>query len=376
MGREIHKKIIIGVDEIMNVKSEIKILLENPVLIYGAGKASFRLILNLKALNANIIGLAVSDISDKKIMSFDEYFDGYKVRQAKEYEAYKDSAVVLIATSGKFHDEIKSNCLRLGFKKIVLYTPELIKELSLITHKNLFAKNNLPLDTEIISLGNGKYLNPFSDLFPQKFGILDQWEDICSTVLGDTSMSFEGAYEYDKVKISSGDIVLDIGAAIGNVSVYAASKGAIVYAFEPSPENYPFIKRHSELNAQKIHLEPYAVSNECGMVKFFVNSDCDTASALAGFTNEKSCEEIAVAQITVDEFVKENKLAKVDYIHCNIMGAEHLMLQGAQETLRTFAPKLAICAYYNNRKILSDLILKANPRYNIIHKWGKIYAYV
>lgn len=153
-----------------NVVADIKSLLENPLLIYGAGKGAFRLIINLKELNADIIGLVVSDISDSRTLGF----DGFKVQTPDAYKEYKDSAVVLIATSPKYHDEIKANCMRLGFKNTVLYTNDLIKELSLMSHKRLFIRNNLPLDTEIISIGNGKYLNPFSELFPQKFGIIDQ----------------------------------------------------------------------------------------------------------------------------------------------------------------------------------------------------------
>lgn len=356
-----------------NVVADIKSLLENPLLIYGAGKGAFRLIINLKELNADIIGLVVSDISDSRTLGF----DGFKVQTPDAYKEYKDSAVVLIATSPKYHDEIKANCMRLGFKNTVLYTNDLIKELSLMSHKRLFIRNNLPMDTEIISIGDGKYLNPFSELFPQKFGIIDQWEDICSTALGDMSMSYEGPYEYGPVKISDSDVVLDIGASIGYVSVYAVSKGAEAYAFEPSPENHTLIKRHSKLNGNRIHLRPYAISDECGQVNFRVSPLCNAGSSLDGC--EKGSRELIIAsQITVDEFVKKEKLKKVDYIHVNIMGAERLMLQGAQDSLRKFAPKIVICSYYDSTDglVLPELILKANPNYKILHNRGKIYAYV
>lgn len=356
-----------------NVAADIKLLLENPLLIYGAGKGAFRLIINLKELNADIIGLAVSDISDSRTLGF----DGFEVQTPDAFEEFKNSAVVLIATSPKYQDEIKENCMRLGFKKTVLYTNDLIKELSLMSHKRLFIRNNLPFDTEVISIGGGKYLNPFSKLFPEKFGIMDQWEDICSTALGDMSMSHEGAYEYGPVKISDGDVVLDIGASIGYVSVYAVSKGAESYAFEPSPENHSLIKYHSRLNGNRIHLKPYAVSNECGSVEFGISSLCSTGSSLDGCAKEARTP-ITVSQITVDEFVKNEDLKKVDYIHANIVGAERLMLQGAQDTLRNFAPKIVICSYceHDDRIILPELILKANPNYKILHNRGKIYAYV
>lgn len=356
-----------------NVQENLKTLLENPVLVYGAGRGAFRIILSLKALNADIIGLAVSDVTDKRTFGF----KGYQVQTPEAYISYKDTAVVLIATSEKYHDEIKENCLRLGFKKIITHSIELIELASDISHKKLFEKHSLPFDNEVITVGKGKYLNPYSDIFPNKFGIVDQWEDICSTAFGDMSMSFEGPYEYGQVKIADGDIALDIGASIGYVSVYAASKGADVYAFEPSSENHSLIKRHSELNGNKICLEPYAVSDECGTAELWSNSNGDAGSSLD--TNiGGGRRSVTVSKITVDEFIRRKNLEKVDYIHVNIMGSERYMLQGAQETLRKFTPKIVMCTHQKNddKKVLAEMILAANPDYKIEYKCNKLYAYV
>ena len=54
------------------------------------------------------------------------------------------------------------------------------------------------------------------------------------------------------------------------------------------------------------------------------------------------------------------------------------MLAGAQETLRRFAPKLAICTYHlpDDKEVLEGLIKQANPDYIVTHRWKKLYAYV
>ena len=71
-------------------------------------------------------------------------------------------------------------------------------------------------------------------------------------------------------------------------------------------------------------------------------------------------------------------LERVDFIKADIEGAERLMLKGAQETLRRFAPKLSICTYHlpDDKEVLEALIKQANPHYVIEHRWQKLYAHV
>jgi len=46
--------------------------------------------------------------------------------------------------------------------------------------------------------------------------------------------------------------------------------------------------------------------------------------------------------------------------------------------LKTYAPKLAICTYHllDDKEVLTNLILKANPNYKIEYAWKKLYAWV
>ena len=76
----------------------------------------------------------------------------------------------------------------------------------------------------------------------------------------------------------------------------------------------------------------------------------------------------------LDYFVKQNNLPRVNFIK----GSELDMLAGAQETLKNFAPKLAICTYHlkDEPEVLEALIKKANPAYNVAQKEMKLYASV
>jgi hypothetical protein len=62
----------------------------------------------------------------------------------------------------------------------------------------------------------------------------------------------EGPYGYRDgdidVTVKPGDVVIDAGAWIGDFSAYAASKGALSYAFEPTPALLKPLSKTAELN--------------------------------------------------------------------------------------------------------------------------------
>ena len=66
-----------------------------------------------------------------------------------------------------------------------------------------------------------------------------------------------------------------------------------------------------------------------------------------------------VTTLSIDDFVKEEKLPKVDVIKMDIEGAELDALRGAEETIRTFKPRLAISVYHKPKDIV-DIPLYLN----------------
>ena len=81
---------------------------------------------------------------------------------------------------------------------------------------------------------------------------------------------------------------------------------------------------------------------------------------------------------TIDQFVSENQIRKVDFIKADIEGTERYMLKGATETLRRFAPKLAICTYHlkDDPLVLDSIIKEANPAYTVMHTRHQLFASV
>jgi FkbM family methyltransferase len=184
----------------------------------------------------------------------------------------------------------------------------------------------------------------------------------------------EGAYSYKKnnfdVTVKKNDIVIDAGAWIGDFSAYASKKGAFVYAFEPCKETISYLKITKELNGN-IEIVPFGLG-ETKSIALLSHNEFSSANQIT--TDKDNSEKIDIT--TIDDFVSELKLEKVDFLKADIEGFERYMLMGAKETLKRFGPKLAICTYHlpDDPEVLSKIILDSNPNYTIIQKKKKLYA--
>jgi len=186
----------------------------------------------------------------------------------------------------------------------------------------------------------------------------------------------EGPYLYNKVSLNPRDVVVDAGANFGMFSALASSKQCTVYSFEPVKNiRDRYLNKTAAINSN-INIIPLALSNIKGTTTIEVtNGNLGGSSIVLQRTN--STKEI-IDTISLDEWVKQNNISRVDFIKADIEGAERLMLEGAQYVLKTYAPKLAICTYhlFDDKEVLTKLILKANPKYKIEYRWKKLYASV
>jgi len=191
----------------------------------------------------------------------------------------------------------------------------------------------------------------------------------------------EGPYGYKDgvfdVTIKTNDIVIDAGAWIGDFSAYAASKDAITYAFEPVEEIFQILCKTADLNKGKIcPVKKGLGNNECEVNIFTSKENSASNSFVIKEKNTISEEKISIT--TLDKFVVEAQLARVDFIKADIEGAEREMLKGAEDILKTFAPKLAICTYHlpDDPDVLEKIILEANPNYKVVQLRHKLFAAV
>lgn len=193
---------------------------------------------------------------------------------------------------------------------------------------------------------------------------------------------WEGPYGYTgdgvDVRVHPGDAVIDAGAWIGDFSAYAAAVGATAYAFEPTPDLFALLGRTAALNTPgAIVPVQMGLGDSEGELTFYVAADARHSEGNR-FIPSPKLEPITARITTLDAFVRERGLERVDFIKADIEGFERNMLVGARETLRRFAPRLALCTYHlpDDPQVMERLILDANPDYKIVHLGKKLFAQV
>ncbi|MDR1650077.1 MAG: FkbM family methyltransferase, partial [Synergistaceae bacterium] len=166
----------------------------------------------------------------------------------------------------------------------------------------------------------------------------------------------------------------DAGSWIGDFAAYASVKGAVTYAFEPAGPTFEYLLKTAELN-KNIYPVKKGLGDRKTSVAFH-GQDCGMGNRIVSEPIDPTDQVIETT--TLDAFVEENGLERVDFIKSDIEGYERHMLKGARETLRRFAPKLAICTYHlpDDPEVLAALIKEANPAYRIAQKSKKLFASV
>jgi FkbM family methyltransferase len=147
--------------------------------------------------------------------------------------------------------------------------------------------------------------------------------------------------------LQPGMIFFDVGAYRGIFSLLAAKKlssqGRVV-AFEPSPRERRHFGMHIRMNGLKnIRVEPCAVSSASGTLEFFtVTSGHMTMNSLRRPPTECAVRKVTVDAISLDRYLAEHKIARIDVMKIDVEGGEMEAFRGASELLNAIRPIL-IC---------------------------------
>jgi FkbM family methyltransferase len=171
------------------------------------------------------------------------------------------------------------------------------------------------------------------------------------------------------LKPSKDNVVIDVGAHYGFYTLYASrlvGANGLIIALEPASENYKRLTANLELNKIK-NVKAFNI----GLADF-------EGKAKLYLSKRDGCEHSIIIQMsedfeyvpvkTLDNFVCDLRLTKINLIKLDTEGAELRILMGAISTIQKHKPKLTIAAYHSpteSKEIIKWLTEKA-PFYCIL----------
>ncbi|MBS4066033.1 MAG: FkbM family methyltransferase [Chitinophagaceae bacterium] len=153
-------------------------------------------------------------------------------------------------------------------------------------------------------------------------------------------------YEKDDSKmlfklIKDGDTIFDIGANIGWYSNHLAKKfpNSVIFSFEPIPETFNQIRANTELNgAMNIKLNNLALSSKKEKLIFYYSPTVTGASSSQNITENQNMTRLELEADSIDNFITTNSIPKLDFVKCDVEGAEYFVYQGGFETFKHHKP--------------------------------------
>lgn len=183
----------------------------------------------------------------------------------------------------------------------------------------------------------------------------------------------------DQYKISElvkdGFSIIDAGCNIGVFSIFANHifPNNNIYAFEPNNVNFQIFKKTIDANqlSTRIHCFNEALGNrKCSKNLKLSKDPLASGSAMEDsriIQNKDyfSSSSVSVNVTTIDDFVRENNISKIDFIKIDSEGYEKNILLGAKNTIQRFHPIIVCSAYHlkDDKKEIPDLIKSFSERY-------------
>lgn len=168
--------------------------------------------------------------------------------------------------------------------------------------------------------------------------------------------------------------VFDVGAHAGFYSLLAglANPEARVFGFEPLARVFDRLQRNVELNRPaNVRCFRVAVGATDGMQEFYFPDEDQPISSslrsdmLVATLPANTVKHVPVSVVTLDHFVAEHKISRVDLIKLDTERTEHDVLAGACELLRRDRPEI-ICEVWpdaGNQEQLENILRPLGYRF-------------
>lgn len=134
--------------------------------------------------------------------------------------------------------------------------------------------------------------------------------------------------------------ILDIGANIGWYALNLARRypQAHILAFEPIRDTYAYLIENLRLNCvTNVVPHCFGFSNCNDVVPFYFYPAGSGNASMSNLSGRQDVDLVACMVRKLDDFARESDL-RVDFIKCDVEGAELLVLEGGRDVLATHQP--------------------------------------
>lgn len=180
-----------------------------------------------------------------------------------------------------------------------------------------------------------------------------------------------------KEKIKKNSTIIDAGANIGYFTILAAKNilGSKIYSFEPVPKTREHLINNVFINKidNQVKIEGIALTDKNGYLMITTNK-----GGRNHITKNNSLATKVLAT-RLDTYCEKNNIKKIDFIKCDIEGAELFFLRGAEKIINTQKPKIVLeiqetwtKRFNYEAKEIFDFLKSKNYIYQIITDKGLI----
>lgn len=136
------------------------------------------------------------------------------------------------------------------------------------------------------------------------------------------------------------DVVFDIG---GNIGYYSIAMSKIksnlkIHAFEPIPSTYEMFIGNKMLNNADITVNNFGLSDEDKELTFYYYKEGSGNASAAIMDEERDTSKINCKVKKMDDYFEISGLNRLDFIKCDVEGAELFAFKGGLKTIEKYKP--------------------------------------
>ena len=152
-----------------------------------------------------------------------------------------------------------------------------------------------------------------------------------------------GSPVFENVFKKNASNIIDIGANIGEFSIYCVKRNSNVFSIEHDKAAYSMLKLNTKKFLDKINTFNLTISNNSGFEEIFYDTITGGTTLIKPLKTDNyknldfkkfSPEKKVISKsnsLTLDDFIEKNKISLVDLIKCDAEGADPEIIQGLKK---------------------------------------------